>query len=59
MPLYEVTLTAAIEAKDEADVDKKRAIVQKALGSAKAMLQLQGVKVVGDITVGKAKAKRA
>ena len=57
MPLYEVTLTAAIEAKDDADVDKKRAIVQKMLVTAKSMLLLQGVKVVGDIAVGKAKIK--
>ena len=51
MAKYEITLTATVEAANEADAEKKKAVVSGALRMAKTMLQAQGVKVLGDIQV--------
>jgi hypothetical protein len=57
MAQFEITLTAVVEAASETEAEKQRAAVQKLAPMAKLLLDRQGVKVVGNITVNKPKVK--
>lgn len=51
MAQYEVTLTATVEAANDAEAESRRASLQKQAASLKAMLGMQGIKVIGDVAV--------
>lgn len=54
MVLYEVAVTAVIDATDTADAEKKTAAIEKLLPGVKIILASKGVK---SITIGKPRVK--